>query len=112
MEVYKDKPIFYSLGNYLFDQYFSFETLHGLIVSADFSPRETRWRLIPVSSKQIRISAPSVALSEEILDDIVRTSKNSVPEKLLASLAEGELRLAGLPRSTSTPSLTTSTPLK
>ncbi len=112
VEIYKEKPIFYSLGNYLFDQYFSFETLHGLIVSADFTPRETRWRLTPVSSKQVRISSPGVALSEEILDDLARASKDTVPAKLLPGLAEGELILAGLPRSTTTLSLATSTPLK
>jgi len=30
MEIYKDKPIFYSLGNFIFDQYFSPETQVGL----------------------------------------------------------------------------------
>lgn len=33
MEIYKDKPIFYSLGNFIFDQYFSVETQEGLSVS-------------------------------------------------------------------------------
>lgn len=32
MEVYKGKPIFYSLGNFIFDQYFSDETQEGLAV--------------------------------------------------------------------------------
>lgn len=32
MEVYKEKPIFYSLGNFVFDQYFSTETQEGLVV--------------------------------------------------------------------------------
>lgn len=29
---YKGKMIFYSLGNYIFDQYFSFNTTHGLVL--------------------------------------------------------------------------------
>ncbi|MBT4349429.1 AmmeMemoRadiSam system protein B [bacterium] len=32
MEVYKNKAIFYSLGNFVFDQYFSLETQEGLAV--------------------------------------------------------------------------------
>lgn len=32
-EIYKEKPIFYSLGNFIFDQYFSKETQEGLAVS-------------------------------------------------------------------------------
>ncbi len=32
VELYKDKPIFYSLGNFIFDQYFSKETQEGLSV--------------------------------------------------------------------------------
>ncbi len=30
LETYKEKPIFYSLGNYIFDQYFSYDTTHGI----------------------------------------------------------------------------------
>ncbi len=32
MEIYKDKPIFYSLGNFIFDQYFSNDTQEGFSV--------------------------------------------------------------------------------
>lgn len=32
MEIYKNKPIFYSLGNFIFDQYWSVETQKGLAV--------------------------------------------------------------------------------
>lgn len=32
-EIYQQKPIFYSLGNFIFDQYFSVETQEGLAVS-------------------------------------------------------------------------------
>ena len=30
MEIYQGKPIFYSLGNFIFDQYFSSDTQQGL----------------------------------------------------------------------------------
>jgi hypothetical protein len=32
VEIYKERPIMYSLGNFMFDQYFSKETLQGLVV--------------------------------------------------------------------------------
>ncbi|MCF7820719.1 MAG: CapA family protein [Candidatus Pacebacteria bacterium] len=35
-EIYKGKPIFYSLGNFIFDQYFSKETQEGLAVALTF----------------------------------------------------------------------------
>ncbi len=37
MEVYKGAPIFYSLGNFIFDQYFSTETQEGISVGLTFS---------------------------------------------------------------------------
>lgn len=38
-EVYKGKMIYYSLGNFVFDQYFSLETTRGLAVSATFDKK-------------------------------------------------------------------------
>jgi poly-gamma-glutamate synthesis protein (capsule biosynthesis protein) len=37
IEVYKDKKIYYSLGNFAFDQYFSKATMEGLAVSIDIT---------------------------------------------------------------------------
>ena len=36
-EVYKEKPIVYSLGNFIFDQYFSADTMQGMIFEATFN---------------------------------------------------------------------------
>jgi poly-gamma-glutamate synthesis protein (capsule biosynthesis protein) len=40
MEVYKGKPIFYSLGNFVFDQYFSQDTQSGLAVELNLKFKE------------------------------------------------------------------------
>ncbi len=42
MEIYQNKPIFYSLGNFIFDQYFSPDTQEGLGIgiSTFFSPEQ------------------------------------------------------------------------
>ncbi|MFH0930054.1 MAG: CapA family protein, partial [Candidatus Moraniibacteriota bacterium] len=37
-EVYKNKKIYYSLGNFVFDQYFQKETMEGLGVELTVSP--------------------------------------------------------------------------
>lgn len=38
-EVYKGKDIYYSLGNFIFDQYFSDAVRHGLALDVTFSPK-------------------------------------------------------------------------
>ncbi|HEX8947229.1 MAG TPA: CapA family protein [Candidatus Paceibacterota bacterium] len=49
LEIYKGKAIFYSLGNFMFDQDFSYETTHGLAVRAERSATSTRYTLIPLT---------------------------------------------------------------
>ncbi len=39
-EVYKDKKIYYSLGNFAFDQYFSKATMEGLVVRIDITKND------------------------------------------------------------------------
>ena len=36
IETYKEKPIVYSLGNFIFDQYFSKDTMQGMLFEASF----------------------------------------------------------------------------
>ena len=59
LEIYKNKAIFYSLGNFIFDQDFSFETTHGLAVQIDFSDAETHFALIPLSISHSEVSFAS-----------------------------------------------------
>lgn len=42
MELYKGKPIFYSLGNFIFDQYFSKETQEGISVGLIFQEGQVK----------------------------------------------------------------------
>ncbi len=63
-EEYKGKMIFYSLGNFIFDQYFSFNTTHGLVLGIhipfDNNPTtnkliigEPTFDLIPITNEGI-----------------------------------------------------------
>ncbi|MFZ1987429.1 MAG: CapA family protein [Minisyncoccia bacterium] len=49
LEIYKDKAIFYSLGNFIFDQDFSFATEHGIAVRATWEDEKTQYVLIPIT---------------------------------------------------------------
>lgn len=51
IEKYKDKYIFYSLGNFVFDQYFSTSTQEGLVIKMG-EGGECRFELAPVNIKR------------------------------------------------------------
>lgn len=53
-EVYKGKPIFYSLGNLLFDQNFSKETQRGLIVAGEIRGDKLKLVLLPIVSNNFK----------------------------------------------------------
>lgn len=48
IETYKNKPIFYSLGNFIFDQYFSTETQQGLALGLDITEQRIKAYLFPL----------------------------------------------------------------
>lgn len=55
MEVYNGAPIFYSLGNFVFDQYFSEPTQQGLAAGLVFTPQETRAYVFPLESTRSQV---------------------------------------------------------
>ncbi len=64
IEVYKNRPIFYSLGNFIFDQYFSDDVQKGLMVEMGEDDTHRIFSLLPVTSVQSR-SAPRVMDTKE-----------------------------------------------
>ena len=80
-ELYRGKPIFYSLGNFVFDQYFSRQTMQGLILKGEFEKHMSssrlfiRLELVPVHINTQ--SQPFVADDDErieILEALARVS--------------------------------------
>ncbi len=59
VEIYKGKAIFYSLGNFIFDQSFSKETSEGLAVGIADTAKETTYYLIPMTIRANRIGLMS-----------------------------------------------------
>jgi poly-gamma-glutamate synthesis protein (capsule biosynthesis protein) len=52
IEIYNDTPIFYSLGNAIFDQYFSPDTQEGLSLSMRLTETEMQLYLVPIKIEQ------------------------------------------------------------
>jgi AmmeMemoRadiSam system protein B len=52
VEVYKNRPIVYSLGNFIFDQDWSVETNYGLLAGLVLSPDGSDVHLFPIQIKQ------------------------------------------------------------
>ncbi len=61
IEIYNNAPIFYSLGNGIFDQYFSLDTQEGLTVSIRFTQNQIEFYLLPIKIEraQFRLMNPS-----------------------------------------------------
>jgi gamma-polyglutamate biosynthesis protein CapA len=63
MEIYQNKPIFYSLGNFIFDQYFSPDTQEELAVGINYNTTSQDYTLylMPMTSQA---SQPQLMVSE------------------------------------------------
>ena len=71
VEEYKGRPIFYSLGNFIFDQYFSKEVEEGLAVRLTLSSGEARYEIVPIRSNR---SQPEVVKGAP--EKIIAVSRN------------------------------------
>jgi len=82
--VYKNKPIFYSLGNFIFDQYFSPDTQEELAVGIHVSDKGMEISLFPVISRSSRLSLMAGGEKEKFLKKLADWSE-------LDELRKGEL---------------------
>lgn len=89
IEVYKGKPIFYSLGNFIFDQYFSKETQTGLLVEINIVNNKLQSNLYPIISKVSRVSLLDTKEKERVLNDLVKYS--NLNKKYSDELIDGRL---------------------
>ncbi len=84
-EIYKGKAIFYSLGNFMFDQNFSWGTTHGMLLRADFSEAGTHFTLIPTVIQGQKAGLATEADRQKVLDlagvsvDGARVAEFSLP---------------------------------
>ena len=83
VEVYKGKPIFYSLGNFIFDQYWRDDLEDGYMVRMSYNEQSFLYDLVPVHSVR---SVPSLAEGkdkERILSSIARQSLASLQSSIV-----------------------------
>jgi gamma-polyglutamate biosynthesis protein CapA len=76
IEVYNGKAIFYSIGNFVFDQYFSFETEHSVAVNVTFEKEQTIFEVIPVEVKRGIVSPTKPEDEPKILESLKITEKS------------------------------------
>ena len=74
IEIYNGKPIFYSLGNFLFDQIFSEEVTHGLAVNITFKENETDYELFVTEMNKMQVSLADTEKTKTILTKISQSS--------------------------------------
>lgn len=89
VEVYKDHPIAYSLGNFIFDQDWSAETNFGLAVGVSISAQGTDLHLFPI---KIEKSQPRLLTGVERADRLKKLAEISDPA-LNEQILEGTIRV-------------------
>jgi len=82
VEIYNNKAIFYSLGNFIFDQNLSFATEHGLALNVEWGDSKTTFTLVPTTIKNNEVQVADSQDSEKILfvaidNDLLSTGASS-----------------------------------
>ncbi len=83
IEIYKKKPIFYSLGNFIFDQYWQNNLEDGLVVKLSKEGSSYIYELVPIHSTR---SVPSIATPtkrDQILVSIAKQSSTDLQPLIL-----------------------------
>jgi poly-gamma-glutamate synthesis protein (capsule biosynthesis protein) len=67
-EIYHGKSIYYSLGNFVFDQYFSDETQEGLLLKINFtfSPAFSNWRY-QIEEQKVKMGRDGITRLDETM---------------------------------------------
>ncbi len=89
IEKYQGKLIFYSLGNFIFDQYFSSDTQQGLAVGLEIYPKNLVYRLFPL---QINLSQPVLMEQNKASEFLIQLSKRS-DDKLVDEIKGGIIKI-------------------
>lgn len=74
IEIYKGKPIFYSLGNFIFDQYFPEETQKGLAVGIEIYNNKVIYRLFPYKIYQAQPLLMNQKETNQFLEELALKS--------------------------------------
>jgi len=92
IEKYQGKLIFYSLGNFIFDQYFSLETQQGLAVGLEAHPDKLIFRLFPL---QINLGQPILMKKSQSSEFLIKLADRS-DRKLVDAIKSGIIQIERL----------------
>jgi poly-gamma-glutamate synthesis protein (capsule biosynthesis protein) len=88
VEKYNDKLIFYSLGNFVFDQYFSKETQEGLAIGMEIYPEKKVYTLYPIVNKSSQARLMDDAEKAEFLNNLLTNSSEELQESIKQGVIE------------------------
>lgn len=89
IEIYQGKLIFYSLGNFIFDQYFSTETQEGLAVGGEIYSDRVVYRLFPLQIKQ---SQPAL-MENKMMNDFLKKLATRSDRELSKDIENGIIKV-------------------
>ena len=89
IEEYNGKLIFYSLGNFVFDQYFSQKTQQSLAVKLELGSDKEIYGIFPLQS---RLSQPQLMVNKERIEFLKQLAANSSTE-LQAAIKDGQIEI-------------------
>jgi poly-gamma-glutamate synthesis protein (capsule biosynthesis protein) len=92
IEKYQGKLIFYSLGNFIFDQYFFLETQQGLAVGLEVHPDKLIFRLFPL---QINLGQPVLMKQSQSSEFLIKLAERS-DRKLVDAIKSGIIQIERL----------------
>jgi poly-gamma-glutamate synthesis protein (capsule biosynthesis protein) len=90
IEIYKGKPIFYSLGNFIFDQTFSLDTQQCLALDIRIDNLKKEAQILPISAHKLQISLDVQAEQDKRLAEIASWSE--LDAKQIEDLKNGLVR--------------------
>lgn len=88
IEQYNDKLIFYSLGNFIFDQYFSKDTQEGLGVGIEIYKDKKVYSLYPVMNKSSQAKLMIEPEKEAFLNSLAERSSEELKESIKSGKIE------------------------
>lgn len=89
IEMYKDKMIFYSLGNFIFDQMFSEDTRTGLGVGVALTSHTADFWLFPFSNADFTLTFLNGEKHDMLLAELAQ--KSEVSDELQSQIKEGHI---------------------
>ncbi len=91
LEIYKNKMIVYSMGNFIFDQQFSEDVKTGLSVGLVLSERAVQFHLFPIEHNDMQITLSGAHKRDTLLSSIAKNSV--VSEEIKKQIREGVVNI-------------------